>query len=119
MNKAKAIAKIEHALATVEAQVITPPSRSYAEYVQELSSRLLACVIDPIEVEVTSTCAPQGDFEKYKNAKVWGIARDKNIGSWLLTIENSNEFALGFGEDPTNILMHGFSSADALGEWCT
>lgn len=118
MNKEKAIAKIEQALATVEAQVITPPGRSYAEFVQELSSSLLACVIDPVEVQVTSTCAPEGDFERYRKAKVWGIARKKNIGNWLLTPEGSNEFALGFGEDPMNIIMHGFSSDDALGEWC-
>ncbi len=119
MNKVKAIAKIKHSLVIVEAQVITPPGRSYAEYVHELSSMLLACVIDPIEVKVTSTCASEGDFEMYKSAKVWGIARDKDSGSWLLTLENSDEFALGFGEDPMNIMMHGFSSNDALGEWST
>ncbi|MEO5561689.1 MAG: hypothetical protein ABIO49_17045, partial [Dokdonella sp.] len=42
----------------------------------------------------------------------------QSSGSWLLTLEDANEFALGFGDDPMNIMMHGCSSPDALGEWC-
>jgi len=37
---------------------------------------------------------------------------------WLLTLESTNEFALGFGETPDNIMMYGFVSPDAVGEWC-
>ena len=117
MNKDDAIAKIRHSQVTVEAQVITPPGRSYAEYVQELYGNLLACAIEPVKVKITSACALEGDFERYRNQKVWAIARDG--GSWLLALESADEFALGFGDDPMDIVMHGFSSNDALGEWCT
>jgi hypothetical protein len=116
MNKEDAIAKISHSLSTEEARIITPSGGSYPEYVEKLSRKLLACVIEPVEVKVTSTCIPAGDFEIYRNTKVWGIAQGG--GSWLLTLENVNEFALGFGDDPMNIMMHGCSSPDALGEWC-
>lgn len=117
MNKDDAIAKIRHSQVTVEAQVITPPGRCHEEYVQELYGNLLACVIEPVKVKVTSACASQGDFERYRNEIVWAIARDG--GSWLLVLEISDDFALGFGDDPMEIMMHGFSSSDALGEWCT
>ena len=116
MNKEEALAKIRKSLATEEAQIITPPGKSYAEHVEKLSKVLLACVIDPLEVKVTSTCAPEGDFELFQTSKVWGIARDRS--SWQLTLEDVSAFALGWGDDPTNIMMHGFSSSDALGEWC-
>ncbi|BFL84047.1 hypothetical protein LFREDSHE_24970 [Shewanella baltica] len=33
---------------------------------------------------------------------------------WLLTLESTNEFALGFGETPDNIMMYGFVSPDAV-----
>jgi hypothetical protein len=117
MNKDDAIAKIRHSQVTVEAQIITPLGHSYAEYVQELYGNLLACVIEPVKVKITSACASEGDFERYRNEKVWAIARDG--GSWLLALESADEFALGFGDDPMDIMMHGFSSNDALGEWCT
>ena len=117
MNKTEALNKIHYSLSTEEAQVITPKGEVYEEYVDKLTKILLDSVIDPIKVNVTSACAKEGEFEMYKNSIVWGIARNK--GSWLLTLENENEFALGFGDDPNNIMMHGFSSSDALGEWCT
>jgi len=116
MNKTEAIEKIQYSLSTEEPQVITPKGKIYDVYVEKLSKLLIGRVIEPVRVHVTSACADEGDFTKYQNAVVWGIARDKD--SWLLTLEAENEFALGFGSDPKNIMMHGFSSSDALGEWC-
>jgi hypothetical protein len=115
MNKSEALSKIQIAL-TGDAQVITPKREIYEEYVQILSQELLANVIEPIEVTVVSTCVVGGDFERYKCSKVWAIANHDS--SWLLTLEKENEFALGFGDDPKKIKMHGFSSSDVLGEWC-
>jgi len=116
MNKSEALSKIKAAL-TGDAQVITPKGETYEDLVERLSKELLANVITPVEVTVISTCADNGDFEKYKSSKVWAIAN--HDGSWLLTLESENEFALGFGDDPGKIMMHGFSSSDVLGEWCT
>ena len=116
MNKTEALNKILHSLNTENAQVFTPKGEVYEEYVEKLKKILLESVIEPIKVKVTDACAKEGEFELYKNSNVWAIARKE--GNWLLTIENKNEFALGFGEDPNNIMMHGFSSSDALGEWC-
>lgn len=116
MNREEALMKIKESLTTEVSRVIAPPGSSYEEHVRMLAQKLLACVIEPIEVKVTSTCAPEGEFELYKNSKVWGIAREKS--SWLLTLDDANEFALGWGDDPMKIMMHGFSSPDALGEWC-
>jgi hypothetical protein len=117
MNKEEAIAKIKHSLSTEEPRIITPPGDSYEARVERSSRLLLACVIDPVEVKVTSTYINGADFEMYRRSTVWAIARSN--GNWLLTLENANEFALGFGDDPTNIMMHGCSSTDALGEWCS
>ncbi|MFT6507383.1 hypothetical protein [Colwellia polaris] len=116
MNKSEALSKIKSSLKG-DAQVITPKGETYEDYVERLSIKLLENVIDPLEAKVVSTCAKNGDFEKYKNCKVWAIAKNKN--SWLLTLDNKNEFALGFGDDPNQIMMHGFSSSDVLGEWYT
>ena len=116
MKKSEALSKIKAALVG-DAQVITPKGEVYEEFVERLSKGLLASVIIPVEARVVSTCAKSGDFERYKNSKVWAIAKSKD--SWLLTLDKENEFALGFGEDPEQIMMHGFSSSDVLGEWCT
>ena len=116
MNKTEAINKIQYSLSTEVPNIITPKGRLFEEYVEELSTLLIDSVIEPVKVNVTSACAAEGDFIKYRTETVWGIAQHK--GSWLLTLETENEFALGFGTDPTNIMMHGFSSPDALGEWC-
>ena len=118
MNKIEAINKIKYSLETEDAQVITfkNTEQEHRERIQELSEKLLASVIEPVRVTITSACALEGDFEKYKKSIVWGIAEGE--GSWLLTLESEREFALGFGSDPNNIMMHGFSSSDALGEWC-
>ncbi|UQN44944.1 hypothetical protein [Agarivorans sp. B2Z047] len=116
MNKSEALSKIKAAL-TRDAQVITPKGETYDGFVKALSKDLLVSVIVPVEAQVVSTCAKNGDFERYKNSKIWAIAKSK--GSWLLTLDNENEFALGFGENPNQIMMHGFSSSDVLAEWCT
>ncbi|MFB2730052.1 hypothetical protein ACE02H_21520 [Shewanella mangrovisoli] len=117
MNRIDAITKIEASLKSCEPQVITPKGRSYEEYVKQLSEQLLESVIDPVLVEVTSTIIQGGDFESYKSATVWGIAR---IGiNWLITIEGEPEFALAFGVDPLDLKMHGCSSSDVLAEWCS
>lgn len=96
--------------------MITPKGMVYKSYVAELAKSLMASVIEPVNVTVISTCAAEGDFAVYKKSVVWGIARSGDC--WLLTLEAAAEFALGFGDDPSNIMMHGFSSPDALGEWC-
>ena len=116
MNRSEALEKINYSLSTEEARVITPKGEIYEDYVKKLSRILTSSVIVPVKVNVTSTCATEGDYNVYKNAVVWAIAI--NNGNWLLTLEKENEFALGFGDDPSNIKMHGFSSSDALGEWC-
>jgi hypothetical protein len=116
MNKSEALDKIHYSLSTEEAQVITPKGEVYGEYVAKLTKSLIKSIINPVKVNVTSACAKEGDLAKYQNSIVWCIAR--NGGNWLLTLENENEFALGFGDDPNNIMMHGFSSSDVLGEWC-
>ena len=116
MNRSEAIDKINYSLSTEEARVITPNGEAYDAYVSKLAESLLASVIDPVKVSVTSACAKDGEFEMYKNSIVWAIARNRD--SWLLTIEGEKEFALGFGDSANNIMMHGFSSSDALGEWC-
>jgi hypothetical protein len=115
MNKSEALSKIKAAL-TGDAQVITPKGETYESFVERLSNELLSKVIAPVEATVISTCAKNGDFEKYKSSKVWAIANHDD--SWLLTLESENEFALGFGDSPDKIMMHGFSSSDVLGEWC-
>ncbi|QSX31186.1 hypothetical protein JYB88_05990 [Shewanella cyperi] len=115
MTKSEAIKKIEQSIAE-GAQLITPEGKTYEEHLAEVSRALFEHVIDPIPVTVTSACFPEYDFEKYKSSKVLAIAHMEN--SWLLTLESENEFALGFGESPENIMMHGFSSSDAVGEWC-
>lgn len=116
MNRDEAIKRLEHSLATEEARVITPSGKTYEEHIETLAKSLRTSVIEPVRVQVTSTCAAGGDFDTYRSAVVWAIARSGN--NWLLTLETQAEFALGFGDDPLSIKMHGFSSSDALGEWC-
>ena len=116
MNKAAALEKIHFSLSSEKAQVITPKGKTYEEHVEELARLLIDSIIEPVRVNVTSACAKEGEFDLYKNSVVWAIARSRD--NWLLTLESEREFALGFGDSPTDILMHGFSSADALGEWC-
>lgn len=116
MNKVEAIEKIKYSLQSEEARVITPEGEVYEEYVENLAKTLIDSVIEPIRVKITSSCAKEGELNLYKNSVVWAIARNKD--NWLLTLENEMEFALGFGNNSDNILMHGFSSADVLGEWC-
>ncbi|MBQ4831613.1 hypothetical protein J8L84_20270 [Alteromonas sp. MMG017] len=115
MNKSEALSKIRDAL-TGESQVITPKGETYEDLVERQSKELLENVITPVLVTVVSTCAKSGDIQKYQSAKVWAIAKYKN--NWLLTLEHEKEFALGFGDNPSEIMMHGFSSPDVLGEWC-
>ena len=116
MNKSEALDKINHSLKNEKAQVITPLGEVYEDYISKLGERLMDCVIEPVQVHVTATCAKEGDFDLYKNSVVWAIARYD--GNWLLTLEDKSEFALGFGSAANNIMMHGFSSSDVLGEWC-
>ena len=115
MNKSEAIAKIRAALVG-DYQVITPKGETYDDFVRRQSRELLSNVITPVLVTVVSTCVKNGDIEKYQNGTVWAIARHEN--NWLLTLEKENQFALGFGEASSEIMLHGFSSSDVLGEWC-
>lgn len=117
MRKIDAITKIQASLNSIEPQLITPRCKSYEEHVRQLSERLLQSIIEPVLVKVTSTIIQDADFDKYKSATVWGIA--KSGVNWLLTIEGEQEFALAFGSEPLELKMHGCSSSGALGEWCS
>jgi hypothetical protein len=115
MTKEETIRKIEASISD-GAQLITPKGKTYEEHLKEVTEVLFEHLIEPIEAKVTSACFPEYDFDKYKNSKVWAIANMEK--SWLLTLDGENEFALGFGVSANNIMMHGFSSSDAVGEWC-
>ncbi|XPF95299.1 hypothetical protein ACM9HF_04600 [Colwellia sp. RE-S-Sl-9] len=114
MNKSAAIFKINEAISD-DSQVITPKGRDYDEYVIEVTDKLIANVIEPVKANVTSACFPEYYLDKYQSSEVWCIAQCKD--NWLLTIASENEFALGFGDSPNNIMMLGFSSSDVLAEW--
>ena len=116
MKRTEAIEKIERSLESCEPQLITPKGTTYKAHVAQLAKKLLNEVIDPIRVKVSSTIIQDADFDMYHDAEVWAIA--KGPGGWLLTIVGVEEFALGFGDDPQALKMHGCSSSDALGEWC-
>src|SRR5690554_3898045 len=115
MTKSEAISKIERSIAE-GSQLITPKGMSYEDHLADVSKVLYEHVIDPVPAVVTSACFPEYDYEKYKRGIVWAIARMGN--NWLLTLESENEFALGFGVSVSDTMMHGFSSPDAVGEWC-
>ena len=116
MNKTEAIEKVKRSLAKSEPQILTPKGTTYEAHIAKLSKLLLDSIIDPVRVNVVSTIMEDCDFERYKESEVWGIAIGR--GGWLLTISGSEEFALGFGDNPEKIKMHGCSSDDALEEWC-
>ncbi len=116
MNKVEAISKIKLSLLN-GAQVIAPKTVDSDKFIEEQAVKLLSNVIEPVIVKITSACFPEYDYEKYLSSEVWAIAHDRD--SWLLTLADENEFALGFGDSTNEIMMHGFSSSNALGEWCT
>jgi len=116
MNKKEAINRIQESLSE-GAQLITPKGKTYEKHLKEVTDTLFNHIIEPVEAKIVSASFPEYDFEKYKKSKVWAIANMGN--SWLLTLDKENEFALGFGDSADNIMMHGFSSSDAVGEWCT
>ncbi len=116
MTKAEAIARITRSIESCEPAVLTPAGVSYEQHVENLSKKLIGEVIDPVRATVTSTIIQDADFDRYREAEVWAIARGP--GGWLLTISSSEGFALAFGDDPTSLMMHGCSSEDAVGEWC-
>ena len=115
MNKVDAVSKIKLSLSN-GAQIIAPKNVDSDKFIEEQAVNLLNNVIDPVIVNITSACFPEYDYQMYLDSEVWAIAN--NGDSWLLTLANENEFALGFGEVAENIMMYGFSSSDALGEWC-
>ena len=63
MNKSEALDKINHSLKNEKAQVITPLGEVYEDYISKLGERLMDCVIEPVQVHVTATCAKEGDFD--------------------------------------------------------
>ena len=115
VTREEAIEKIENSINSVAPILRIPELEDEAKYIKRLTDLLFDSVIDPVKVQVKSTCVKGGDFALYENADVWGIARIDN--NWLLTLENEIQFALGFGSEPSHIKMHGFSSADVLGEF--
>ena len=115
MTKDDAVRKIKDSIAK-GAQLSTPRGKTYEAHLAEVSKALFEHVIDPVPVTITSACFPEYDYENYRSSTVFAIAHMGN--NWLLTLESESEFALGFGESPKDIMMHGFSSSDAIGEWC-
>ena len=115
MNIKDAEIKIRNSVSN-GAQLITPKGKTYEDHLEEIVNKLMDHLIEPLEVIIISACFPEYDYEKYKNSKVWAIACMRD--SWLLTLDDENEFALGFGKTEKSIMMHGFSSSDAIGEWC-
>ncbi len=114
MTKNEALQKLKVSLSK-GAQIIPPKNVEYEHYLSEITDKLFNCVIEPKVASVTSACYPVYAFKKYKNSKVWAIAHSGN--DWLLTIENEEEFALGFGKNVKDIEMLGFSSSDAVHQW--
>ncbi|GLS83747.1 hypothetical protein [Paraferrimonas haliotis] len=117
MRKVDAIAKIKNSLNGCEPQIITPKGESYEEHIEQLSKQLFQAIIEPVSVKVTSTIIEDADFDMYRTATVWAIARSGI--NWLLTLEGQQEFALAFGSNPLDLKLHGCSSSDALAEWCS
>ena len=115
MNIKEAELKIRNSISN-GAQLITPKGKVYEDHLEEVANKLIAHLINPLEATITSACFPEYDYEKYKSSKVWAIAYMED--NWLLTLDDENEFALGFGKTEKSIMMHGFSSSDAIGEWC-
>ena len=115
MTKSEALEKIQASVAE-GAQLITPKGTTYEAHLEEVIEKLICHMLTPVIANVVSTCAKSEDYEKYKTSKVWAIAKMDN--NWLLTLDAENEFALGFGDSAKAIMMHGFSSSDAIGEWC-
>jgi len=114
MTKTEAITKIKESLLD-EPQVLTPKNSTYEIYVKERAIALIESVIEPKPITVNGACFPQYYLELYQNSSVWVIANSGD--NWLLTLEDKQEFALAFGENPNNLTMLGFSSSDALAEW--
>ncbi|MAD03688.1 MAG: hypothetical protein CMK65_08725 [Pseudoalteromonas sp.] len=117
MRKVDAITKIQASLDTSEPQIITPKGQIYEKHIEQLAKQLLRSVIEPVSVKVTSTIIEDADFDTFRKATVWGIARSGV--NWLLTIEGQQEFALALGSNPLDLKLHGCSSSDALAEWCS
>ncbi|QYJ84208.1 hypothetical protein [Shewanella aegiceratis] len=117
MKKIDAINKIQASLDISEPQIITPKGMIYEEHIRQLSEGLLQSIIDPVLVKETSSIINDADFDIYKSATVWAVARAGV--NWLLTIEGEQLFALAFGFDSLDLKMYGSSSGDALGEWCS
>lgn len=115
MTKSEAKHKIEHSLSQ-GAQLITPEGKAYEVHLNEVVVTLFKHLIDPLEANIVSACFPQYSYGVYKMSKVWSIAHMGN--SWLLTLDTENDFALGFGNSVKEIKMYGFSSSDAVAEWC-
>lgn len=114
MTREEAVSKIRLSLLD-EPQVITPKNTTYEEYVERCSTSLIQSVIEPKRVKINKACFPEYYLERYKSSKVWVIANSRD--NWLITIENESEFALAFGNNPSDLMMLGFSSSDALAEW--
>lgn len=114
MTELEAFAKLTESFEN-EPRIITPKGLIYEDYVEECKSDLLKCVIEPVKVTVRAACFPEYDFTVYRSEVVWAIVKRQD--SWLITIEGKNQFALAFGETAVQLMMHGFSSSDALAEW--
>lgn len=114
MNKREALLRIHASLQRFAARLIPPSDVPYASYCQQQRTRLLAAVIDPVEVSVSTCIIQDPAFRTYQSCRVWDIARVAN--TWLLTLEHEAYFALAFGDHPNALKMHGSASADALTE---
>lgn len=115
MDKTEAIYKIKASLEHHASRGI-PKGVDGVEFIKQQSNFLLESAIEPERVSFVFASFPGADFDLYNSSVVWAIARHNE--NWLLTIQGKNSFALGFGHSTNDIEMLGFSSENALGEWC-
>jgi hypothetical protein len=87
-------------------------------YVEQQKVRLLACLIEPLDVSAVAS----GYAQKWCNQPdtIRQLVAFAKLGeSWLLYDPSAKTFALAFGNDPAAgpLSLHGFESEDALAEW--
>jgi hypothetical protein len=117
MNRIEALAAVEASFAMPSATPCTWREDRDA-YIAEEKAKLLACLIEPVEVQAVATdWAQQYCGQTNETKSMIAVARREN--SWLLFEPNKGVFALAFGTstqlEPLSLL--GFASTDALAEW--
>ena len=114
MDRASAISAIDHSLSQGSGTPI-PSGVSPEAYLTEQAAALLAAVIEPVAVTISSEMFNHGTRAALSAAPVFAIAhRDSN---WLLFSPELGVFSLAFGPSHDDLGILGFSSNDALAEW--